>query len=73
MIKKLNAIKGDFFGGVIASIIAFPQALAFGVASGLGAVAGIWGAIVLSFVGAILGLNCPIISGPTGPSTINYS
>ena len=70
MIKKLNIIKGDFFGGVIASIIALPQALAFGVASGLGAAAGIWGAIVLSFIGAIVGLNCPIISGPTGPSAI---
>ncbi len=47
MIKKLNTIKGDFFGGVIASIIALPQALAFGVASGLGAAVGIWGAIIL--------------------------
>ena len=70
MIKKLNTIKGDFFGGVIASIIALPQALAFGVASGLGAVAGVWGAIILSFVTALVGLNCPVISGPTGPSAI---
>ncbi len=70
MIKKLNTIKGDFFGGVIASIIALPQALAFGVASGLGAAAGIWGAIILSFIAAFTGLNCPIISGPTGPSAI---
>ena len=70
MIKRLHTIKGDFFGGIIASIVALPQALAFGVASGLGAAAGIWGAVILSFFAAIFGLNCPIISGPTGPSAI---
>ncbi len=70
MIKRLHTIKGDFFGGIIASIVALPQALAFGVASGLGAATGIWGAVILSFFAAIFGLNCPIISGPTGPSAI---
>ena len=62
--------KGDLFGGIIATIIAFPQALAFGVACGLGASAGIWGAIILSFVAGVLGCNLPIISGPTGPTAI---
>ena len=46
----LNTSKGDFLGGVLASIIALPQALAFGVATGLGAQAGLWGAIILSLV-----------------------
>lgn len=68
--NKLSALKGDIFGAIIASIIAFPQALAFGVASGLGASAGIWGAIILSFVAGILGCNLPFISGPTGPVAI---
>jgi sulfate permease, SulP family len=62
--------KGDLFGATIASIIAFPQALAFGVASGMGASAGIWGAIILSLVSALIGCNLPIISGPTGPTAI---
>ena len=66
---KLN-IKGDFFGAITASIIAFPQALAFGVASGLGASAGLWGAIILSLFTGIFGGNIPIVSGPTGPSSI---
>lgn len=68
--KYLSTIKGDLFGAIIATIIAFPQALAFGVASGMGASAGIWGAIILSFVAGILGCNLPIISGPTGPTAI---
>ena len=68
--EKLAVFKGDLFGAVIAVIIAFPQALAFGVASGLGASAGIWGAIILSFFAGILGCNLPIVSGPTGPTAI---
>lgn len=71
-IKKeiFSDIKGDLFGGIIATIIAFPQALAFGVASGMGASAGVWGAIILSLFAGILGCNLPLISGPTGPSAI---
>lgn len=68
--NKLLTLKGDIFGAIIASIIAFPQALAFGVASGMGASAGIWGAIILSLIAGILGCNLPLISGPTGPVAI---
>jgi len=68
--EKLGIFKGDLFGGIIATIIAFPQALAFGVASGMGASAGIWGAIILSLFAGILGCNLPLISGPTGPTAI---
>ncbi len=63
-------IKGDIFGAVTAGIIAFPQALAFGVSSGFGAAAGIWGAVILSFVTGIIGCSLPLISGPTGPAAI---
>ena len=70
-IKKLfSNFKGDLFGAIIAAIIAFPQALAFGAASGMGASAGIWGAIILSFVAGVIGCNLPLISGPTGPVAI---
>lgn len=68
--EKVSIFKGDFFGAIIATIIAFPQALAFGVASGFGAMSGLWGAIILSFVSGIFGCNSPFISGPTGPSAI---
>ena len=63
-------LKGDVFGAITAGIIAFPQALAFGVSSGFGAAAGIWGAVILSFVTGIIGCNLPLISGPTGPASI---
>lgn len=65
-----SSLKGDTAGGVIAAIVALPQALAFGVATGFGAIAGVWGAIILSFVAGIFGANTPLISGPTGPCTI---
>lgn len=70
MKKFCKYIKGDIFGAVTAGIIAFPQALAFGVSSGFGATAGIWGAVILSFVTGIIGCNLPLISGPTGPASI---
>lgn len=68
--ELMNTLKGDTAGGVIAAIVALPQALAFGVATGFGAIAGVWGAIILCFVAGIFGANTPLISGPTGPCTI---
>ena len=67
---KLNIFIGNTFGGINAAIIALPQALAFGVATGFGAGAGLWGAIILSFIVAFLGTKIPMISGITGPSAI---
>ena len=62
--------KGDIFGGLTAGIVALPLALAFGVQSGLGASAGLYGAIALGFFAAILGGTNTQISGPTGPMTV---
>ncbi len=67
---KLNHLKGDVFGGITAGIVALPLALAFGVQSGLGASAGLYGAITLGFFAAIFGGTNSQISGPTGPMTI---
>ena len=69
-LKKFEFLKGDIFGAIIAGIIALPQALAFGVASGFGASAGIWGAIILSFIVGLIGCKHAIISGPTAPIAI---
>ena len=67
----IKNLKGDIFGGIISSIVALPQALAFGVATGLGAKAGIWGAIILCFIsGGVLSTKSLLISGPTGPCSI---
>ena len=62
-------IKGDVFGGLTSGIVALPLALAFGVSSGLGPSAGLYGAIFLSFIAAFLGGTNTQISGPTAPMT----
>ncbi len=62
-------LKGDFFGGVTAGIVALPLALAFGVSSGLGPSAGLYGAIFVGFFAALFGGTNTQISGPTAPMT----
>jgi len=63
-------LKGDLSGGLVAGIIALPLALAFGVQSGLGAAAGLYGAIALGILAAALGGTATQASGPTGPMTV---
>ncbi|OCQ23314.1 sodium-independent anion transporter [Pseudoalteromonas luteoviolacea] len=67
--KHMN-IKGDLFGGVTTAIISLPLALAFGVASGAGAEAGMWGAILVGLFAALFGGSTSLISEPTGPMTV---
>jgi len=62
--------KGDISGGVVAGVVALPLALAFGVQSGLGAIAGLYGAIILGILAALLGGTATQASGPTGPMTV---
>ncbi len=66
----MSNLRGDLFGGVTAGIVALPLALAFGVQSGMGAVAGLYGAIALGIFAAIFGGTRTQISGPTGPMTV---
>jgi len=63
-------IKGDLFGGVTAAGVALPLALAFGVASGAGAAAGLWGAVLVGLFAALFGGTPTLISEPTGPMTV---
>ncbi|MCL4160547.1 UNVERIFIED_CONTAM: hypothetical protein GTU68_058718, partial [Idotea baltica] len=57
------------YGGITAGIVALPLALAFGVSSGLGPSAGLYGAIFISFFAALFGGTNTQISGPTAPMT----
>lgn len=78
MIKKdalfnqinLNTLKGDVLGGITTAIVSLPLAIAFGIASGAGAEAGIYGAIIIGFFAAIFGGTPTLISEPTGPMTV---
>ena len=63
-------LKGDLSGGIVAGIIALPLALAFGVQSGLGAAAGLYGAIAVGVFAALFGGTATQASGPTGPMTV---
>ena len=63
-------LRGDLFGGITAGVVALPLALAFGVQSGLGPAAGIYGAMALGFFAAWLGGTASQVSGPTGPMTV---
>ncbi|HCG9062326.1 TPA: SulP family inorganic anion transporter [Vibrio parahaemolyticus] len=67
--KDIN-FKGDIFGGVTTAIISLPLALAFGVASGSGAEAGLWGAIMVGLFASLFGGSNTLISEPTGPMTV---
>ena len=70
MSYDLQALRGDVFGGVTSAVVGLPVALAFGVASGLGALAGIYGAIAVGFFAAVFGGTRSQISGPTGPMAV---
>ena len=67
---SFETFRGDLFGGVTAAVVGLPVALAFGVASGLGALAGIYGAIAVGFFAAVFGGTKSQISGPTGPMAV---
>jgi SulP family sulfate permease len=65
-----NNLRGDIFGGVTAAIVSLPLALAFGVASGVGPEAGLYGAVLVGLFAAIFGGTPTLISEPTGPMTV---
>lgn len=69
----MTRVKNDIFAGITAAVVALPLALAFGVASGAGAIAGLYGAIILGFFAALFGGTPTQISGPTGPMTVVFA
>jgi len=66
-------LRGDFYGGLTTGIVALPLALAFGVASGAGPIAGLYGAIILGFFASLFGGTPTNISGPTGPMVVVFA
>lgn len=71
-INKLNVsnLRGDLLGGLTAAIVSLPMALTFGIASGVGAEAGLYGAILIGLFAALFGGTSTLISEPTGPMTV---
>ncbi len=66
----LQTFRGDIFGGVTSAVVGLPVAIAFGIASGLGPLAGLYGAIAVGFFAAVFGGTRSQISGPTGPMSV---
>ena len=67
---NFQTLRGDVFGGITSAVVGLPIALAFGVASGLGALAGLYGAIGVGLFTTIFGGTKGQISGPTGPMSV---
>jgi SulP family sulfate permease len=67
---NLKSLKGDILGGLTAAIVSLPLALAFGVASGAGPEAGLYGAIIIGLFASLFGGTPTLISEPTGPMTV---
>lgn len=72
-----SGVSGEVFGGLAAMLVAMPSAIAFGLvvyaplggnAAGVGALAGIIGAIVLGLVAPIFGGSPGIITAPCAPA-----
>ncbi|MBP1466561.1 SulP family inorganic anion transporter [Candidatus Chloroploca sp. M-50] len=67
---RFDNLRGDLFGGVTTAIVSLPLALTFGVASGAGPAAGLYGAILVGLFAALFGGTSTLISEPTGPMTV---
>ena len=67
---SFDNLKGDMLGGLTAAIVSLPLALTFGVASGAGAEAGLYGAIIIGLFASLFGGTATLISEPTGPMTV---
>jgi len=61
---SFDNLRGDIFGGITATAVALPAALAYGLVSGLGPAAGLYGAIAVGFFAGLFGgtraqVSCP--------------
>ena len=68
-----RTLRGDILGGMVAGIVALPLMLALGDLSGVGPIAGVWGAIILGFIVAILGGTPSMVSVPTPPMIVAFA
>ena len=67
---SLDRFKGDLFGGLTVAVVVLPLSIAFGVASGLGPNAGLYGAIAVGFFAAVFGGTSTQISAPTASMVV---
>ena len=66
----LNDLRGDVLGGLTAAGVALPAAMGFGVLSGLGPVAGLYGAVAVGIFASIFGGTKGFVYGPNTAVTV---
>ena len=60
----ISDLKGDAYGGITSGASILPQAMGYGIFSGLGPVAGLYGAIAVCLFAAVFGGTRGMIGGP---------
>ena len=68
-----QTLRRDLAGGIASALVVLPLALAFGVVSGLGAAAGLYGAVAVGFFAAVFGGTKVQVSGATAPVAVAMS
>ena len=58
-----RTLRRDLAGGIATALVVLPLALAFGVVSGLGAAAGLYGAVAVGFFAAVSGGSLAVLAG----------
>ena len=66
----LNDLRGDVLGGLTASGLTLPAAMGFGVLSGLGPVAGLYGAVAVGIFASLFGGTRGFVYGPNTAVTV---
>lgn len=66
----LRTLRNDLLGGLTTTVVVLPVALAFGVASGMGVAAGVYGTIAVGLFTSLFGSTPSRIPGPTTATTV---
>ncbi len=69
----MRNFKGELIGGITASVVSLPLAIAYGTITGLGPAAGIYTTLILGLMATIFGSTSAQISGPMGALTVIVS
>ncbi len=69
----IGNFRADLRAGIVSAIVVLPLALAFGVVSGLGPIAGLWGAVAVGLLAAVAGGTRVQISAATAPVALAVS
>ena len=67
---SLSDIHSDVLGGITTAAVVYPAALAFGIASGLGPLAGLYSAVSVGVCAALFGSSRTVVAGPSAPMTV---